>query len=94
MHDEINDSGGFSFPYSGTYSVCSGAPEGAMTHNEIKSLLLEETMCGHACVEVAQHGEVVHMRDSKDPDGPMLTFTGEQWASFKAAVAAGEFDRD
>jgi hypothetical protein len=46
-----------------------------------------------ACIEVAQHGADVHMRDSKDPDGPVLTFNGEQWVSFMAAVAAGEFDR-
>ncbi|RSM64450.1 DUF397 domain-containing protein [Actinoplanes sp. ATCC 53533] len=47
-----------------------------------------------ACIEVAQHDTGIHMRDSKDPDGPVLTFTGEQWVSFTAAVAAGEFDRD
>jgi hypothetical protein len=47
-----------------------------------------------ACIEIARNDAGVFMRDSKDPDGPVLTFTGEQWASFTAAVAAGEFDRD
>jgi hypothetical protein len=46
-----------------------------------------------ACVEVARDHDVVLMRDSKDSDGPMLAFTLEQWASFRAAAAAGEFDR-
>jgi hypothetical protein len=46
-----------------------------------------------ACVEVARDQEVVLMRDSKDREGPVLTFTREQWTSFQAAVTAGEFDR-
>ena len=31
-------------------------------------------------------------RDSKDPDGPLLTFTPAQWAAFTAAVRSGQFD--
>ncbi len=46
-----------------------------------------------ACIEVARHRASVLMRDSTDKDGPVLTFTREQWASFTAAVAAGEFDQ-
>jgi hypothetical protein len=33
---------------------------------------------GGACVEVAP----VHVRDSKDPDGPHLCFTPEAWSAF------------
>ena len=45
---------------------------------------------GGACVEVAAHAASVHVRDSKDPEGPTLTFTPEAWASFTAYAAAHE----
>jgi hypothetical protein len=35
-----------------------------------------------ACVEVAVDGALVHMRDSKDPDGPSLTFDREVFRDF------------
>jgi hypothetical protein len=41
---------------------------------------------------VARDRDLVYMRDSKDNDGPILTFTLEQWTAFQAAVRAGEFD--
>jgi hypothetical protein len=45
------------------------------------------------CVEVAANlPGVVAVRDSKAPDGPLLTFTTAQWAAFAAAVRSGEFD--
>ncbi|WP_433566092.1 DUF397 domain-containing protein [Nocardia sp. CA-151230] len=37
------------------------------------------------CVEIAFIGEaarVVGVRDSKDPSGPVLVFSGEQWDRF------------
>jgi hypothetical protein len=47
---------------------------------------------GGACVEVAAHPAAVHVRDSKDPDGPVLTFSPTQWTAFTgfAARAGGE----
>lgn len=36
-------------------------------------------------------GDGVAMRDSKHSDGPVLTFTRVQWASFVAGVRAGDF---
>jgi hypothetical protein len=44
-----------------------------------------------ACVEVAPDGPVVHMRDSKDPDGPMLTVDRQAFADFIAFVAAEDW---
>jgi hypothetical protein len=36
-----------------------------------------------ACVEVADNvAGVVGVRDSKDPSGPVLTFTPEAWRAF------------
>ncbi|MGH3663272.1 MAG: DUF397 domain-containing protein [Micromonosporaceae bacterium] len=46
-----------------------------------------------ACVEVADLGDTVAVRDSKNPDGPVLTFRSkDEWAYFVEAVKAGEFD--
>lgn len=42
------------------------------------------TANGH-CVEVATPGEVL-VRDSKDPDGPRLSFTPAEWSAFLAEV--------
>ncbi|MEU3304972.1 DUF397 domain-containing protein [Streptomyces sp. NPDC006678] len=43
---------------------------------------------GGACVEVAAHPTAVHVRDSKNPGGPMLTLAPGVWSSF-AAFAGG-----
>ena len=48
---------------------------------------------GGNCVEVANldsGGRVV--RDSKNPNGSALMFTGTEWAAFTAGIRAGEFD--
>jgi hypothetical protein len=44
---------------------------------------------GGACVEVAFVGNAVAVRDSKDPDGPPLSFTSADWDTFTAAIKAG-----
>lgn len=45
------------------------------------------------CVEIADlDGGHRAVRDSKDPAGPVLTFTPAEWAAFTAGVRAGEFD--
>lgn len=47
---------------------------------------------GGNCVEVADGiPALVPVRDSKDPDGPALLFPSAAFASFVAAVKAGEF---
>jgi hypothetical protein len=45
-----------------------------------------------ACVEVAELPSAMAVRDSKDPQGPILTFGTESWRSFVAAVRTGTFD--
>jgi Domain of unknown function (DUF397) len=45
------------------------------------------------CVEVAampQGG--IRVRDSKDHDGPLLTYSDHEWLVFVRAVKRGEFD--
>lgn len=39
-----------------------------------------------SCVEVALGGDLVRVRDSKDPGGPSLAFTVGSWWSYLAAV--------
>ncbi|MEU7825875.1 DUF397 domain-containing protein [Catellatospora sp. NPDC049133] len=48
--------------------------------------------CGdQACVEVAQLGQDVILRDSKDREGPVLRFTRAEWDAFVEGVEAGDF---
>ena len=45
------------------------------------------------CVELQPVvGGGVRIRDSKDPEGPVLIFTQDEWDAFSAGVKAGEFD--
>lgn len=47
------------------------------------------------CVEVAQPGGTdgtTHVRDSKSPAGPVLSFSAAEWSAFRQGVRAGEFD--
>ena len=41
---------------------------------------------GATCVEAAMVGAVVAVRDSTDPDGPKLAFTGREWDAFLTRV--------
>ena len=43
------------------------------------------------CVEVAWRDGMIRVRDGKDPDGPILTFTAAEWMAFTEGVTAGEF---
>ncbi|MEV4414829.1 DUF397 domain-containing protein [Catellatospora sp. NPDC049609] len=45
----------------------------------------------NACVEVALIGQDIALRDSKDPSGPVLRFTRQEWDAFVAGVGAGDF---
>ena len=48
---------------------------------------------GNNCVQVAARGPGVAVRDSKDPHGPRLVFSPQQWRAFVAGVKAGEFTK-
>ena len=41
---------------------------------------------------MAQNGDQVAVRDSKDPSGPVLVFTPHEWRAFLDGVRDGEFD--
>lgn len=44
------------------------------------------------CVEVAfSEDGTVHVRDSSDPTGPVLTFSPEEWDAFLEGIRNGDF---
>jgi hypothetical protein len=46
------------------------------------------------CVQVAGLADdVILVRDSKNPRGPVLSFTPAEWDAFIGGVHQGEFDR-
>lgn len=64
-------------------------PQGEGAH-WVKSSLSFST---RQCVEVAGlPGGVVGVRHSKDPDGPVLRFTPDEWQAFLGGARAGEFN--
>jgi hypothetical protein len=47
---------------------------------------------GGACLEVARNfPRVVAIRDSKDPDGPKLVLSPDDWRALIVGVKAGRF---
>lgn len=55
--------------------------------------LVWRTPCNHnACVQVAADGDLVAVRDSKHPNGPVLRFDRGEFAAFVAAAARGDYD--
>jgi len=44
------------------------------------------SMGNGACAEVGQDGPVVGVRDSQDPDGPVLVFGPVAWVAFLAGL--------
>lgn len=46
-----------------------------------------------ACVEtVSVRQDEILVRNSRDPEGPILAFTKAEWVAFIAGAKAGEFD--
>jgi hypothetical protein len=43
------------------------------------------------CVEMRRHGGLIEVRDSKDPDGPVLRFTRAEFLAWVDGAANGEF---
>ena len=45
-----------------------------------------------ACVEARHMDHVTQVRDSKDRQGPVLSFTADQWVGFVQGIKAGKLD--
>ncbi|TMR03829.1 DUF397 domain-containing protein [Actinomadura soli] len=62
---------------------------------EVAGLWRKSTYSGHSggdCVEVANLSPVVGVRDSKDADGPKLTFSVAAWSAFTREVKNSAHD--
>jgi len=44
---------------------------------------------GGNCIQARDTGRAVQVRDSKNPDGAVLTFARPQWAAFTTALKNG-----
>lgn len=66
-----------------------------MQHDEIVTPWAKSSYSntGANCLEVARTslGHVA-VRDSKDPGGPQLRFTIDEWTAFASAIKSGDFD--
>jgi hypothetical protein len=98
--------GGLAMPvvetFAGGWSVLSAGKEGDMSskimlsESERASLVWHKTqhsMANGACVEIASAADRVAIRDSKDPDGPILAYTKAEFSAFLEGARNGEFDR-
>jgi Domain of unknown function (DUF397) len=47
---------------------------------------------GGNCVQLRRSGDTVEVRDSKDPDGPVLRFTPSEFAAWLDGAKRAEFD--
>jgi hypothetical protein len=47
---------------------------------------------GGSCVQLRRHAGMVEVRDSKDPDGPVLRFTGTEFTAWLDGAKKSEFD--
>lgn len=54
-----------------------------------------QSMSNGNCVEVAElSGELIGVRDSKNPRGPVLRFTRADWDAFVSGIRTGEFGQE
>lgn len=47
---------------------------------------------GGACIQVASYGEQIVIGDSKNPRGPILSYTRSEWHAFVDGIRQGDFD--
>jgi Domain of unknown function (DUF397) len=52
----------------------------------------KSSMSGGDCVEVRIADNLVHVRDTKNRGGAVLTFSHTEWEAFLFGVRRGEFD--
>lgn len=77
----------------GTVKMALHAEAVSMMVGEVKMLDEEWRGCAdHACMEVRLIDGTVQVRDSKDPDGPVLSFTRAEWEAVLDGVERGHFD--
>lgn len=61
--------------------------------SKIEWIKATDSLANGECVEVATLPDgTIGLRDSKDPEGPVLTFTRREIDAFVRGAIAGEFD--
>ena len=45
-----------------------------------------------SCVQVAADRDTVLVRNSRQPDGPLIEYTPEEWHEFVSGIKKGDFD--
>jgi hypothetical protein len=73
------------------------APKGKMTlspseREGLAWLKADSSTANGQCVEVASAYGNIAIRDSKDPDGPILVYTAPEFRAFLNGARNGEFD--
>lgn len=66
-------------------------PSGSI-HRDLAWRKAERSVNNGACVELAPSAGMIAMRDSKDPEGPVLMYTKAELAAFLDGAKKGEFD--
>ena len=64
-----------------------------LSHAEFQKSSRSGPNCDN-CVEVAFVDGAIAVRDSKNPTGPTLIFTPDEWDAFVGGAKDGEFDLD
>ncbi|MGS2619479.1 DUF397 domain-containing protein [Micromonospora sp. LZ34] len=62
-----------------------------MITNEWRKSTFSGPNCDN-CVECRINGDLIEVRDSKDPNGPAHRYTKDEWARFLAGAKGGQFD--
>ena len=62
-----------------------------MAGDELTWTKAQQSIASGACVELALDGELVALRNSRDP-GVVLRFTPAEMRAFAAGLTQGEFD--
>ena len=62
-----------------------------MTAGELRWIKARRSVAANACVELAVDGDLIALRDSKDPD-VVLRLTRSEMSAFLDGAKQGEFD--
>ena len=47
---------------------------------------------GGECIQVAASGQAILIADSKQPEGPILSYSHVEWQQFVTGIKNGDFD--
>jgi len=68
------------------------APEAGADQSADRGQCRQRAGGNNGCIEVSPLRDGIALRDSKDPEGPVLTYTHHEWSAFLDGAKKGEFD--